>query len=201
MVFSALIFAVLSQLGNEAHTLSPGPRTEAFCVGAKKFMLKVFTDGQKIQEIIPRQKKTEFKEENPITMTCEDFLPYIYVGFSSLNFELRGFLPHIYGIFFFEVRFRRPVRGAPKSSGPKVPKKCSPKCFWGPGWECRKKCRKTAENVLEMLKKGGGAHFFGSFSALFPALPAGSPKALRDFGTFGPELFGAPLAGRRNLNL
>ena len=66
------------------------------------------------------------------------------------------------------LRFRRPARGAPTSSGPKVPKKCSPKCFWGPGWECRKKCRKTAENVLEMQKKKGRhaffRHFFGTFS-------------------------------------
>ena len=95
------------------------------------------------------------------------------------------------------LRFRRPARGAPKSSAPKVPKKCSPKCFWGPGWECRKKCRKTAENVLEMLKKGLSAvfrHFF-RHSQPDPRKHFGE----HFFGTFGAELFGAPLAGRRNL--
>ena len=69
--------------------------------------------------------------------------------------------------------------------------KCSPKCFWGPGWECWRKCRKTAcRKCPRNAKKKGRGAFFGSFSALFPAPRKHFGEHF--FGTFGPELFGGP---------
>ena len=100
------------------------------------------------------------------------------------------------------LRSRRPARGAPKSSGPKVPKKCSPKCFRGPGWECRKKCRKTAEKMRPAPFFSISRTFSAVFRHFFRHSQPGPQKHFGEhfFGTFGPELFGAPLAGRRNLN-
>ena len=102
---------------------------------------------------------------------------------------------------FQVLRFRRPARGAPKSPGPKVPKKCSPKCFRGPGWECRKvpkNCRKMRPSPFFSISRT----FLAVFRHFFRHSQPGPRKHFGEhfFGTFGPGLFGAPLAGRRNLN-
>ena len=56
-----------------------------------------------------------------------------------------------------------------------------------------KKCRKTAENVLEMLKKGRAAFFSAVFRHFFRHSQPGPRKHFGEhfFGTFGPELLGA----------
>ena len=91
--------------------------------------------------------------------------------------------------------------GPRRTPGRKCRKSAPRSAFGDPAG--RKKCRKTAENVLEMLKKKGrGAflrHFFGTFSGTPSRVPESTSGSALFRHFFGPELFGAPLAGRRNL--
>ena len=54
--------------------------------------------------------------------------------------------------------------------------------------------RRKRFRLPDFALKRGGAHSLGSFSALLPALPAGSRKHFGEhfFGTFGPELVEGP---------
>ena len=71
------------------------------------------------------------------------------------------------------LRFRRPARGPRRAPGRKC-RKSAPRSALGTRLGVPEKCRKTAENVLEMLKEGRGAfsrQFFGTFSGTPSRVP------------------------------
>ena len=82
-----------------------------------------------------------------------------------------------------------------------MPKKCSPKCFQDPPGSAGKSAEKLPKKCAPRLFLAFRERF-RQFFGTFPALPTRSPKELRGalFRHFRPELVGAPLAGRRNLN-